>query len=124
MKGVHDPSGSALNYLLGGAHFVVGNLWDVTDKDIDKLSVECMKSVLFVGRQGVTVSDTAATSTSTKGDDRGAGGHQHQDSKGSECDAAMSIPAALSKSREICKLKHAVGSSPVMYGLPTRITST
>jgi separase len=45
-QGVFDPSGPALNYLLAGAPFVVGNLWDVTDKDIDKLSLECMRLLL------------------------------------------------------------------------------
>ena len=44
--GVHDPFGTAINYLLGGAKFVVGNLWDVTDKDLDKISVECMSKYL------------------------------------------------------------------------------
>lgn len=45
-QGVHDPSGTVLCYLLSGARFVVGNLWDVTDVDIDKLSVKCMTSLL------------------------------------------------------------------------------
>lgn len=43
--GYHDPTGPALHYLLAGAPFVLGNLWDVTDKDIDKLSIDCMKKV-------------------------------------------------------------------------------
>lgn len=42
--GVFDPSGPALSYLLGGAPFLIGNLWDVTDKDIDKLSMKCMEN--------------------------------------------------------------------------------
>jgi separase len=41
-RGIYDPSGPALNYLLAGAKAVVGNLWDVTDKDLDKFSVQCM----------------------------------------------------------------------------------
>lgn len=40
--GIHDPQGAAINSLLGGAKFVIGNLWDVTDKDIDKYSIKCM----------------------------------------------------------------------------------
>eukprot|EP01041_Mallomonas_annulata_P004052 gene4052-8059_t len=44
--GVHDPQGPVLNYLLGGAPWVIGNLWDVTDKDIDRLSISCMHAVL------------------------------------------------------------------------------
>ena len=40
--GVHDPVGTSLQYLLNGAKYVVGNLWDVTDRDLDKLSIDCM----------------------------------------------------------------------------------
>lgn len=31
-----------LHYLASGSVFVIGNLWDVTDVDIDKLSMKCM----------------------------------------------------------------------------------
>jgi separase len=31
-----EPEGIALNYLIGGAPCVIGNLWDVTDRDIDR----------------------------------------------------------------------------------------
>ena len=34
--GVYDATGTALSYLMAGAPAVVGNLWDVTDKDIDR----------------------------------------------------------------------------------------
>jgi separase len=88
--GIHDPSGAALNYLLGGAPFVLGNLWDVTDKDIDRLSVSCLEHVL----------------NSTDGD--------------STTDNAI-VAKALSQARHTCKLKHAVGASPVMYGIPSRL---
>ena len=32
----YEPEGIALSYLLAGAPCVVGNLWDVTDRDIDR----------------------------------------------------------------------------------------
>ncbi|SCU97989.1 LADA_0H09802g1_1 [Lachancea dasiensis] len=37
-KGKLEPSGVVYSYLQGGSCMVVGNLWDVTDKDIDKFS--------------------------------------------------------------------------------------
>lgn len=49
MQGVHDPSGTVLNYLMSGSKFVVANLWDVTDVDIDKLSMKCMSTLLVAG---------------------------------------------------------------------------
>lgn len=33
-----EPTGTVYSYLLGGCPLVLGNLWDVTDKDIDKFS--------------------------------------------------------------------------------------
>ena len=35
-----------LTYLLAGAPWAVANLWDVTDKDIDRLSMQCMGMLL------------------------------------------------------------------------------
>ena len=32
----YDPEGISLSYLCAGAPCVVGNLWDVTDHDIDR----------------------------------------------------------------------------------------
>jgi separase len=89
VHGIHDPSGSALNYLLAGAPFVLGNLWDVTDKDIDRLSVSCLEHVFN------STDDNIKTNNSI-------------------------VAQALSKARYTCKLKHAVGASPVIYGLPSR----
>ncbi|KAJ3416866.1 hypothetical protein HDV05_008451 [Chytridiales sp. JEL 0842] len=36
--GEFDPSGTALNYLAAGCPALVANLWDVTDRDIDRFS--------------------------------------------------------------------------------------
>ncbi|KAH3682655.1 hypothetical protein WICPIJ_006369 [Wickerhamomyces pijperi] len=34
-----EPTGTAYSYLIGGCPLVVGNLWDVTDKDIDMFTL-------------------------------------------------------------------------------------
>ena len=44
--GVYDASGVALSYLTAGSHAVVGNLWDVTDKDIDRYCTALLTSML------------------------------------------------------------------------------
>ncbi|KAI9301228.1 peptidase family C50-domain-containing protein [Cunninghamella echinulata] len=41
-QGEYDPHGYVLNYLLGGSPAVVANLWDVTDKSIDKITKSMM----------------------------------------------------------------------------------
>jgi separase len=89
--GIHDPSGPSLSYLLGGASWVIGNLWDVTDKDIDKLSIDCMKNTFI-----------EAFDDNTRNENGGIGSN-------------------LSSARSVCKLKKLVGFSPVIYGVPISI---
>src|SRR5690554_3902175 len=36
--GEFDPTGNAVNYLLAGCPTLVANLWDVTDRDLDRFS--------------------------------------------------------------------------------------
>lgn len=38
-----EPYGTAYSYLVGGCPLILGNLWDVTDKDIDKFSLSLLK---------------------------------------------------------------------------------
>eukprot|EP01039_Chlorochromonas_danica_P000696 gene696-754_t len=47
-QGLFDPEGSALQHLQNGCSMVAGNLWDVTDRDLDKLSVACMEKALTI----------------------------------------------------------------------------
>ncbi|RHZ83649.1 hypothetical protein Glove_89g107 [Diversispora epigaea] len=42
--GEFDPSGAALSYMIAGCPALVANLWDVTDKDIDRFSKALFKN--------------------------------------------------------------------------------
>lgn len=44
-NGVYQPWGTAINYLLAGSGQVAGALWDVTDKDLDKLCLFAMRNL-------------------------------------------------------------------------------
>ena len=41
----YEPEGVAMSYLLAGSPCVVGNLWDVTDRDIDRYSMQLLQSI-------------------------------------------------------------------------------
>jgi Peptidase family C50 len=41
----YEPEGVALSYLLAGSPCVVGNLWDVTDRDIDRYAMALLESI-------------------------------------------------------------------------------
>ncbi|QID85162.1 separin protein [Saccharomyces pastorianus] len=88
-----EPTGTIYTYLLGGCPMVLGNLWDVTDKDIDKFSEELFKKMGFTDN----VDDL-------NGDN-------------------LSVSHAISKSRDVCHLRYLNGAAPVIYGLPVQFTS-
>ena len=97
---------------------MLANLWDVTDKDIDKLSMSCMRAVFDsadAAGSGCGVDD-GRSSGGCGGSVKGSVKEGEKDDMG----VSMSVAGALKQSRDVCKLPYAVGSAPVMYGLPVR----
>jgi len=45
-EGIYEPHGAILSYLLAGSPSVVGMLWDVTDRDIDRFSLHLLQTWL------------------------------------------------------------------------------
>ena len=85
-------------------------MWDVTDKDIDKLSMECMR-IFF---ESESSSSGSENSHPVQNDRVSVPANMH----GSNLNGFATLAQALATSRNICKLKNAVGSAPVMYGIP------
>lgn len=56
-----SPTSTMYSYLMGGCPFVLGNLWDVTDKDIDKFSKRLFELSNVFGTS-LTKSDTITCS--------------------------------------------------------------
>ncbi|KAF9583159.1 hypothetical protein BGW38_010127 [Lunasporangiospora selenospora] len=114
--GEFDPTGTVMHYLLAGCPTVVANLWDVTDKDLDRLS----KAVFTLwgldmnslqrrdGDSDVVMSwdatrgDMVETSIATK----------------ALADQGLSIVEAVKEARDSCRLKYLVGAATVVYGIP------
>ncbi|KAK4457426.1 Separin [Cladorrhinum samala] len=44
--GEFEPSGPAWNYMMAGSPAVVGTLWDVTDRDIDRFAGKCFEGLV------------------------------------------------------------------------------
>ena len=72
---------------------LVANLWDVTDKDIDKV---CQSVFDKLSLNGKNISGESTRS-------------------GRE---ALSLVTAVAQSRDCCKLKYLTGAAPVVYGIP------
>ncbi|KAI0360283.1 hypothetical protein OH77DRAFT_1393661 [Trametes cingulata] len=92
--GEFDRTGTPYHYMLAGCPTLIANLWDVTDRDIDKFS----QSVF---------DDLHLTPNAVK--------KWRADDSGSQ---KTSVVRAVAKARESCKLKYLTGAAPVVYGIP------
>ncbi|EGO04017.1 hypothetical protein SERLA73DRAFT_84238 [Serpula lacrymans var. lacrymans S7.3] len=90
--GDFDRVGTPYNYMLAGCPSLVANLWDVTDRDIDKFS-----QVVFDKLQ--------LTADGVRKNKEGEQG-------------GTSLVAAVSQARDSCKLRYLTGAAPVVYGIP------
>ncbi|KAF9431145.1 hypothetical protein BGZ94_008295 [Podila epigama] len=104
--GEFDPTGNVMNFLLAGCPTVVANLWDVTDRDLDRLS----KAVF--ARWGLD--DNLKRPGSTRGGESGG-----QLRRGRGYRGRLSLVEAVKMSRDECRLKYLVGAATVVYGIPT-----
>jgi len=111
--GDFDRTGTPYNYMLAGwcvcvafgevqrlyltfvsySPTLVANLWDVTDKDIDRLSQSVFDKLHLTGK-GIS---------------------QLTEKRSSD---PVSLVAAVAQSRDSCKLKYLTGAAPVVYGIP------
>ena len=98
--GSFDRTGTPYNYMLAGCPALVANLWDVTDRDIDKFAQ--------------SVFDRLGLSPETIG---GRRKHSHQQQQSGER-PSVSVTSAVAQSRDVCKLKYLTGAAVVVYGVP------
>ncbi|KAJ3553303.1 hypothetical protein NM688_g3687 [Phlebia brevispora] len=91
--GDFDRTGTPHNYMLAGCPTLVANLWDVTDRDIDKFAQSVFDKM-------------------TLNADHVSCWQEH------EAAGETSIVAALGQSRKACKLKYLTGAAPVIYVNP------
>ncbi|KAL2413623.1 Separin [Exophiala dermatitidis] len=112
--GVYEPYGMPWNYLQAGSPAVVGNLWDVTDRDIDRFAMKLMNQWgLIQGTEGgcekTAIGKSGKTrSTELEGEKQGSAGTRR----------AVSLDQAVAEARDECLLKYLNGAAPVMYGVP------
>ncbi|KAK5048356.1 hypothetical protein LTR84_006026 [Exophiala bonariae] len=106
--GVYESYGMPWNYINGGSAAVVGTLWDVTDRDIDRFAMEMMSSWGLVNK---------AEANNVKDGKNRAPKHRSTDDA-TQNSVKMSLDQAVARSRDVCLLKYLNGAAPVMYGIP------
>lgn len=87
-NGAVENGGTAIDFLTHGSQAVVGNLWDVSDGEIDRL--------------------TSALLSSWLGDGEGAEGE----------DGGATLSDAVTSARRACRLPYLVGAACVVIGAP------
>lgn len=90
--GEFEVYGPAWNYMMAGCPAVVGTLWDVTDRDIDRFAGRMLEEWGVVGRGGF-------------------GGRKGERGR-------ASIVQAVARARGVCKFRHVNAASVVVYGIP------
>ncbi|KAF9612496.1 hypothetical protein IFM89_000418 [Coptis chinensis] len=132
--GCYNPHGIVLSYLLAGSPAIIANLWEVTDKDIERfgktvlsaclkerstLSHECRTLVDELESVSIGSSEVSATRIASKGT------KLRNDNINSRCKETTgrrsSIASFMSQAREACVFPFLIGASPVCYGVPTGI---
>jgi len=95
-SGEFEPYGMPTNYMIAGCPAVLANLWDVTDKDIDKFTKEVFE------KWGLTNRNKSKSSASTRG--------------------KKSLVEAVTEARNACVMKYLNGAAPVVYGIPAYLS--
>ncbi|CDO76677.1 hypothetical protein BN946_scf184305.g9 [Trametes cinnabarina] len=93
--GDFDRTGTPYHYMLAGCPTLIANLWDVTDRDIDKFSQSVFDDLRL------NADDVRRWCA-----DAGSGSGR------------TSVVRAVAQARDSCKLKYLTGAAPVVYGIP------
>lgn len=124
--GEFEPHGMPLAYLIAGSAAVVANLWDVTDKDIDRFSKKVLEDWgLF--KAGSTGARKAKETTRSRSKSRERSqkllvARDALDDGGlfgmAPAKGSISLVQAIARGRKECHLKYLNGAAPVVYGVP------
>ncbi len=116
-----EPHGMVLAYLMGGCPAVVANLWDVTDKDIDRFSHRLFGPLLPQSTNTSRSKTNAAMELKQARKRELKPFHEKSnDSKSSNSKIRAPVADTLPVSRDVCKLGFLIGAAPVYYGIPVR----
>ena len=127
--GEFEPHGTPINYMHAGAPAVVGTLWDITDKDIDRFSVRLFERWgLFNGQNEQTTPAKMIRSRSPVKKAPKGKGRQRSKTRGAQkfCGSpeaeGVSLDRAVAESRDACILRYLNGAAPVIYGIPVSLS--
>ncbi|EPS58493.1 hypothetical protein M569_16320 [Genlisea aurea] len=107
LRGSYVPRGAPISYLLAGAPAIVANLWEVTDRDIDRFGKAVLNAWMRERRRAAGAGECCCCC--------GGGGRREW------CEHRARIGSFMEEGREACALRFLIGAAPVCYGVPTGI---
>ncbi|KHN33472.1 Separin [Glycine soja] len=135
LPGQYAPQGIPLSYLLAGSPAIVGNLWEVTDKDIDRfgkamldawlkersdMPTECLQCNLL-SEEFEAMNLKGCKGRAKRKAPRKKLLELAESESPKNCGHRRKIGAFMGQAREVCTLPFLTGASPVCYGVPTGI---
>jgi len=105
---------------------VVGNLWDVTDKDIDRFCVSALQRMTTTFKEGEERKKDKkkkGKKKKTKKDIKKTKGKRAKQSEEEEEDV-VDVLRTVALARNDCKMKYLIGAAPVCYGVPVVVRCT
>ncbi|XP_022149194.1 separase isoform X2 [Momordica charantia] len=135
LNGYYVPQGVPLSYLKAGSPVIVANLWEVTDKDIDRFGKAVLEAWLrerssvlpssprcdILTKEFETINiSSKRISKKVASKNPPAACESDSSSRGRPVTSRM-IGSFLYEAREACNLRYLIGASPVCYGVPTSI---
>ncbi|CBQ73661.1 related to Separin [Sporisorium reilianum SRZ2] len=108
-NGEFDGTGTPLNYMCAGAPAMVGNLWDMTDRELDSVCEGVF------GRLGLMEAQERAE---VKAAARNIKLDRNGNLEASRASTEMSLARAVAESRNDCRLPYLTGAATVVYGVP------
>ncbi|PIA18320.1 hypothetical protein COEREDRAFT_39429 [Coemansia reversa NRRL 1564] len=105
LAGEYDALGTATDYLVGGCPALVGNLWDVGDKDIDRFAASMLHA------WGLNRYSTESIALKLDCERNPSAPEQ-----------PVSLAEAVCLARKACRMSYLTGAAPVVYGIPAYLT--
>lgn len=116
--GIYESYGVPWHYMHGGSPAVVGTLWDVTDRDIDRFAVKGLGEWGLLDVSGVEDKFWGTGKSKTKGKGKETARQKAVEDAEAQRREPVALDEAVAKARDACLLKYLNGAAPVVYGIP------
>ncbi|KAL8349633.1 hypothetical protein RB598_005146 [Gaeumannomyces tritici] len=124
--GDFETHGPVWNYLMAGCPSVAGTLWDVTDRDIDRLAARALEEWGLVGAGTFPAEDKGkkalSSSSSSSSGATGSGAATAAAGGKSSSSAASSLAQAVATARDVCRFRYLTAAAVCVYGIPVYLT--